>query len=844
MKKILQQSPKGRAITLPLWVLGIAGLLIIWVFLIDGSTAFAQEDGAGATEAQDPQGDLDGDGVINAIDNCPDVPNPAQEDQDGNGLGDACDPFLDDGSQAAGNGGDPLLDSGSEVDVPGGDPFLDDGSQAGVPDGDPFLDDGSQAGVPDGDPFLDDGSEAGVPGGDSFLDDGSEAGVPGGDSFLDDGSEAGVPGGDRTGGRPFSEPGDSRDGHDGAGDGGDLDQQTIQCIISAVGRTPTHEDDFTDAEKRRVGEQCFRGQFDGDGDPGERHDGPGDLDDETIQCIESTIGRRLGPGFEPTDEEKRLIGAACFGDHARGGGGGSDGPGDLDEATIQCIESTIGRRLGPGFEPTDEEKRLIGAACFGGHGGSDGHGDLDEGTILCITDTIGRIPAGPDDMTNDEMVLVGRACLGGGGADGHGGPGDLDDATIQCITDTIGRMPADEFDLTLDEKILLGQACFPDGPGGDLDNETIRCIADTIGRLPSGPQDMTDDERLLVARACFDGGGPGGDIDRETMECIADILGFLPSGPDDLTDDQKRLVGRECFGDEDPDDLDDVTRQCIIDTIGRLPAGPDDMTNEEMNLVMRACFGGGHEGPDDLDPVTQQCIIDQLGFLPDSEDEVSEEDKRRVGRECFGAGRPGRDDGRHGPGAGGLSEALQQCILNTVGFIPTDAGDLTVDQRRLIGQNCFERQSRPRRVRSTGDDSTRTSGGQRFGGATDRQQAAATGGQQATATGGQQAAATGGQPSPADQPGATVPQPAVRELSPAEQQIRDIIVEHNILVEEMEAIGVLGRFQNARGSLTSGIQLLSIVNDLVAKGRVVTDAEFVAAFDEVLEQEIDLDIRD
>ncbi len=49
--------------------------------------------------AIDAPGDRDGDGVPDAVDNCPDTPNPGQENEDGDKFGDACDPcppFADD----------------------------------------------------------------------------------------------------------------------------------------------------------------------------------------------------------------------------------------------------------------------------------------------------------------------------------------------------------------------------------------------------------------------------------------------------------------------------------------------------------------------------------------------------------------------------------------------------------------------------------------------------------------------------------------------------------------------------------------------------------------------------
>jgi hypothetical protein len=43
-------------------------------------------------DAEDPQGDIDGDGVINGTDNCPTVRNGGQTDTDRDGQGDRCEP--------------------------------------------------------------------------------------------------------------------------------------------------------------------------------------------------------------------------------------------------------------------------------------------------------------------------------------------------------------------------------------------------------------------------------------------------------------------------------------------------------------------------------------------------------------------------------------------------------------------------------------------------------------------------------------------------------------------------------------------------------------------------------
>jgi hypothetical protein len=105
--------------------------------------------------------DTDGDGVADAVDNCPQDSNPEQTDTDGDGAGDACDNDID------GDG----LDNATEQ-LLGTDPVNPDSDGDGLSDGDEVNLYTTDPLNPDSDgDYLSDGEEVNVYGSDPNMDD-------------------------------------------------------------------------------------------------------------------------------------------------------------------------------------------------------------------------------------------------------------------------------------------------------------------------------------------------------------------------------------------------------------------------------------------------------------------------------------------------------------------------------------------------------------------------------------------------------------------------------------------------------------------------------------------------
>ena len=100
---------------------------------VDGNQADNSVSNSGAAYVFTGLGpDSDGDGVIDLIDNCPNTPNPGQEDADGDGLGDACDTCTDTDGDGFGNPGLPANTCPADNCPVTPNPFQEDADGDGV----------------------------------------------------------------------------------------------------------------------------------------------------------------------------------------------------------------------------------------------------------------------------------------------------------------------------------------------------------------------------------------------------------------------------------------------------------------------------------------------------------------------------------------------------------------------------------------------------------------------------------------------------------------------------------------------------------------------------------------
>lgn len=140
--------------------------------LVGARSSDGSAENAGAAYLVEGTGDRDDDGLPGTWDNCPTTPNPDQEDLDGDGRGDVCDPD-DDGDELEDDretdiGTDPRdpdteddgLQDGPEVDEHDTDPLSSDTDEDELDDGAEVLAIGSDPLDPHTDPDdLDDGVE-------------------------------------------------------------------------------------------------------------------------------------------------------------------------------------------------------------------------------------------------------------------------------------------------------------------------------------------------------------------------------------------------------------------------------------------------------------------------------------------------------------------------------------------------------------------------------------------------------------------------------------------------------------------------------------------------------------